>query len=397
MRLFTWTSYGMYMLGGMLTVMLGSVMPELLAHYHASYTMGGFLVLMQAVGFIIGVPATAFFMHRFHHKVVLFLSASLVAIAQVCIGFLPPYIVVALLAVLSGCGASALETAVASYIMELFVGQRAIVMSRLEIAFGLGALGLPFISGLLIAHQSWRGGFFTVGAFALALAIVWLASSFSLVDTAPVEPLDRTTWSPPVFTSTRTKYGVLALFLFLIFVYVGLEGSLNGFLPSIFTTTFHATASLATLSVSVFWGAMVVGRVAIGWVARRLSYEWYLWWSIIGTLLFLLLVASTLSVGGNFGWMVGVGVSMSAIYSITMVYANHTFPGLERLVTSAVTGFAGIGGAVFPFISGFAMDKIHGSKVIWLFVGYTGLLLLTLVTILGWLHWLRRIPVAEEA
>ena len=33
---------------------------------------------------------------------------------------------------------------------------------------------------------------------------------------------------------------------------------------------------------------------------------------------------------------------MSGIYSITMVYANHTFTGSARIVTSLITGFQGL-------------------------------------------------------
>jgi FHS family glucose/mannose:H+ symporter-like MFS transporter len=70
-----------------------------------------------------------------------------------------------------------------------------------------------------------------------------------------------------------------------------------------------------------------------------------------------------------------MGLGMSAIYSITMVYANHTFPGMERTVTSAITAFAGIGGAMFPFVIGYAMDRYLPSQVLWIIFVFSVILL----------------------
>lgn len=78
-----------------------------------------------------------------------------------------------------------------------------------------------------------------------------------------------------------------------------------------------------------------------------------------------------------------LGLTMSGVYSITMVYANHSLPGLARLVTSMITGFAGLGGAVFPAVVGYAMDHADMSIALWLMAGFTVLFLVALLGVIG--------------
>jgi FHS family glucose/mannose:H+ symporter-like MFS transporter len=394
---FLWASYGMYFLGGTTSVFFGAIMPELLSYYHVTYTSGGFLILLQSIGFILGVPLAAACMKKYHYRFILSGSALMVALAQLGILFLPPYFWLGIFVILNGMGASILETAVASYVMELFVGRRAIYMSRLEVAFGLGALSMPAIASGLIAAGVWRFAPVLVGGLALILAFLWQTVSVSL---DPIEEeeghKDAQTAEAPVFKGNFSKYSILMIFLLMIFVYVGIEGSLNSFLPSVFTESIKTSPYLASLSTSVFWIAMLCGRLSIGWIVRRVSYERYLLGSILIGILFTLLLTQFQTLGMSYTLVFGLGLGMSAIYSITMVYANHTFPGMERLVTSSVTAFAGVGGAVFPFIIGYVMDHYLPNQVLWAIAGFTLLMLALFLTIFFSLKVIRNAFLGER-
>lgn len=390
MNRFLWASYGMYFLGGMTSVFFGAILSELLSYYHATYTSGGFLILLQSIGFIVGVPLAASCMRRFHYRFVLTGSALAVVLAQIGIAFLPPYFWLGLFVICNGIGASSLETAVASYVMEIFVGRRAIYMSRLEVAFGLGALCMPAIESALIALGFWRFSSLLIGGFALILAMIWQTVSISK-ESFEVNSSDRDAHSAeaPVFKGNFPKYTILVLFLFMIFVYVGIEGSLNSFLPAIFKVSLKSNPYFASLSTTVFWIAMLCGRLMIGWIVRRVSYEGYLMGSILIATVFILLLTQIHTIGVSYILIFGLGLGMSALYSITMVYANHTFPGMERMVTSAVTAFAGVGGAVFPFLIGFVMDHYLPEQVMWMMVGFFILLFLLFLLITASLRLLR--------
>lgn len=381
MRRFAWAAYGMYALSGTTAVILGAIMPEFLRYYHTSYAVGGRVVFTQAMGFLIGVPLVYHAMTRYHLRHILSAAALCVSLAQVALFLLPPMALVYLFVIFNGIGASALETVVATVVLELLVEQRAIYMSRLEVSFGLGALLLPACASALIALGHWRFSFLLISGLSLALALFWQAIEVPKDPVAASHHRDAGMTPPPIFPGRLAKIAMLAIFLFMTFIYVGLEGSVNSFMPAIFATGLHTANDVAVLSSSVFWIAMVLGRLAIGWAARHLRYDQYLWISVSLALLVLLAFTAVRHQGAGFVLIFGLGLAMAAIYSVLMVYANHTFPGMTRTITSLVTALAGAGGAVFPALIGYAMDHLAINGVPWCLVGLAACLWLGLLAI----------------
>lgn len=398
MRQFAFASYLLYFLAGMVITTVGSVLPQLLAHYHLSYTVGGQLVFVGSAGFIIGVPLSTVLLSRLSEKNLLSIAAAIVSVAQLGILLLPSERWVFALNFIDGIGAATIETIVATLMMEVFVGRRAVAMSYLEVSFGLGALLMPIIASLLIAHDAWRFVFLVTGCLGAVLAIVWQMISFSKEDVDVGHTLDAQSPALPNINSKTAKSLMLFLFAFMIFMYTGVEGSLNNFLSSIFIKYLGEVPYYASLSIGIFWTAMVVGRIATGWIIRKVTYSRYLFWSIAGTLAvlvsFILLKNSLV----GYALVMVLGLAMSGIYSITMVYANHTLPGLARLVTTLITGFAGLGGAVFPALIGFTMDNAGIGTALWLIVGLAGLYTAALLMIFG-LHikWRKNSVAVESA
>ncbi|WP_314588932.1 MFS transporter [Paenibacillus terrigena] len=357
MRVFAFASYALYFLAGLVITTIGSVMPQLLAHYNQSYTVGGQMVFVSAVGFIAGVPISAVLMRFLRkEKYVIALAALLIAAAQFSIWSLPSFEWVVVLNFLNSIGASAIEVIVATLMMEVFVGRRAVVMSYLEVSFGVGALCMPIIASMLIASDAWSYAFFVTACLGLIMAMLWCVIHFSKEGVEVSESLDASIDPPPSFSSKWMKQMILFAFVMMIFMYSGIEGSLNNFMSSIFITHLGATPYSASLSIGMYWIAMVIGRAATGWIIRKVNYAQFLLWSMMGTLAALVIFMAWREAMVGYILVMLMGLTMSGVYSITMVYANHTFPGMARLVTSLITAFAGFGAAVFPALIGYAMD-----------------------------------------
>ncbi|GMA57427.1 hypothetical protein GCM10025858_19300 [Alicyclobacillus sacchari] len=153
------------------------------------------------------------------------------------------------------------------------------------------------------------------------------------------------------------KWALFGLFMFAILVYVGVESCVNNFFPAIFANHLHLSASAASLSVSLFWIAMVVGRMATGWVIRRLPYRPYLTLATGGTLVVMLAIAMTQWPFAAYVEAFATGMFMSGIYVVTLVFANHSFPEMTALVTRLVTFLLSIGGAILPTAFGWIMTR----------------------------------------
>lgn len=383
MRSFAFASYALYFLGGMVITAIGAVLPQLLAYYHLSYTVGGQLVLFGSVGFIIGVPLSSFFGKWLSDKALLSAAAFTVAAAQIGILLLPPVGWVFFFNFLSGVGVASIETIVATLMMEVFIGRRAVAMSYLEVSFGVGALLMPAVASFLIAHNGWRFSFVFTSLVALVLAIVWKMISFSKENVEVGKPLDASSDPPPKIHSAKMRWLVLSLFTFMIFMYTGIEESLNNFLSSIFISYLGEVPYYASLSIGIFWMAMVIGRVAVGLVIRKVTYGGYLFGSIIGALVCLIGFILLKNAFAGYGFVALMGLAMSGMYSITMVFANHSLPGFARLVTSMITAFAGLGSAVLPAIIGYTMDHNGSVASLWFIVGFGVLYVAALLTVFG--------------
>ncbi|MCR8924800.1 MFS transporter [Priestia megaterium] len=382
MKKFALASYALYLLGGLVITAVGSVLPQLLTHYHVSYTVGGQLVLLGSLGFLIGVPLASFLLGRFREMNLLTVSALVIALSQIGMLLLPPFEWIIAFNFLNGIGVAALEVVVATLMMEVFIGRRAIVMSYLEVSFGLGALLMPLVASLLISQNSWWFSFFITSVLALLMVVVCKMISFKkeTVSTSESDASDASSEPAPVLAKNQ-RWKILALFSVMIFMYAGVESSMNNFLSSIFIAYLDVIPSQATLSISVFWVAMLIGRVATGWIIRVVTYERYLFGSIGGTIVSLVLFILLKEAVAGYILLGFLGLAMSGIYSITMVYANHTFTGSARIVTSLITGFSGLGGAVFPALIGFTMDVSGITSALWYITAFACLYLLALCII----------------
>ncbi|MBT2254393.1 MFS transporter [Priestia megaterium] len=382
MKKFALASYALYLLGGLVITAVGSVLPQLLTHYHVSYTVGGQLVLLGSLGFLIGVPLSSFLLGRFSEMNLLTIAALMIALSQIGMLLLPPFEWIIAFNFLNGIGVAALEVVVATLMMEVFIGRRAIVMSYLEVSFGLGALLMPLVASLLISQNSWRFSFFITSVLALLMVVVCKMIPFKkeTVSTSESDASDASSEPAPVLAKSQ-RWKILALFSVMIFMYAGVESSMNNFLSSIFITYLDVIPSQATLSISVFWVAMLMGRVATGWIIRIVTYERYLFGSIGGTIVSLLLFIVLKEAVAGYILLGFLGLAMSGIYSITMVYANHTFTGSARIVTSLITGFSGLGGAIFPALIGFTMDESGITSALWYITAFACLYLLALCII----------------
>lgn len=377
MQKFLWLAFSSYLLNGLSFVVFGAVMPMLLVHYHASYAAGGLLVFLQNGGYLVGVAAASWLPHRYSFRLIMSIASICMAIAQIGLANSPPYALAGVCAALNGIALSCTETSVATKIMELFVGRRAVIMSRLEAAFGIGALCMPLVASLLIIHRAWVGAFWIIGLLACGLALTWWIMPATITVDNHTGPRDAESSAPRDMTRVHKRY-IMALFLVMMFLYVGVEASLNSFLPSMFIARLAEPPGMTSLSVSTMWVAMVIGRLLFGRMAQWISYARYLLLSTLLTCILLIGLTFTTVAFAAYAVVFAVGLMMSSMFALILVYANHALPGHARAVTSLLAGCAGVGGAVIPALTGIAMDHL---TVVGVLSGITSLVLVMLVTL----------------
>ncbi|WP_237700133.1 MFS transporter [Alicyclobacillus acidocaldarius] len=353
--MYVWLACGLYWMNGMATVALGSVMPLAIQHLHATYVFGSDLVLLQFVGYWIGVPLSSLAVRRVGYRGTIVGSSLITAAASAGFTAWPEPLAYLVCSLANGIGMALMQATVSTSLIEWFPARRAVIMSRTEAAFGLGCVLGPAFASACMAAGEWRIAFVLVAAAATALAIGAIFTPMAVQDSGE-GPRDAHTDAIHL-ANRRDRALVLALFMLCVLVYVGVESCVNNFLPAMFVEHFGLPATTASVAVSTFWAAMVAGRMATGWIARKLPYRPYLILAALGTLSTTAAMAATGDAILGYVECVFLGLFMSGIYVVTLVFANHAFPDLTGFVTRFVTFFAGLGGATLPYAFGWTLAK----------------------------------------
>jgi fucose permease len=269
---------------------------------------------------------------------------------------------------------------------------RARLIALLNVSWGLGAIACP-----ILVRISSNGNLSGIRHFFLATAIFLIATSLvsitipqsrkpqRIVDATVIPPLSRTKGEELLSTvqpSPRWPLPPLPLFVFgaAIFLYVGVENSLGGWLPSYAVRT---NPSLHASSISVcFWMAELIGRVLVT-ALMALAGEAALY-RICLTLLILaeaaLCATAHISASGVIALTVLGALSLAPLYPLILSFllartGNHAKLG-------ALFATASFGGATLPWLTGVFSTRFHGLRA-GLLVPATGdALLLFLSTVL---------------
>lgn len=388
MKRLLWIGCLSYFVIGLAHVVLGSILPVLLQHYDRSYSAGGELIFSQFGGFLAGVLVSPLLNRRYGKRGGILIATGLLLCAETAYAFLPPWGWMYVIAVAAGFGFGMIEAVIGTIIIAAITEGTAIAMSRLEVLFGVGALLMPLIASPLIAAGSWRLAFLIVAGFSLISLLFWAKGSFGPLQSVLDErPARHGAATAPADTEAAGKSGrnlpykgkqwiLLGLFIVFFFLYVGTEMSLVNFMPAIFIAKLDMSEASAALTVTFFWLAMSAGRLFAGVIAERISYRIYVLVSCFAALLLLVIFPFAEHRVAAFAVILLLGLFMSGIFSIALVFASKLLPGAEESTPSIMIASGGIGGAVLPLVTGWSMDHMQIAQTSGLLAAFAAVLFL---------------------
>ena len=343
-----------FLAAGIATVMLGPLLPALIQRWHIQDAQAGTLFTVSFTGQFCG----AWFATRNLRASVLYGSAITAAGcgAMAWVGF--GYAHIALFCVGLGLG---LGLTAGNVIAGTAVpAARARLIALLNVAWGLGAIACP----LLVRMYASRGVQYFFLAAAVLIAITSLTSISVPKPKQSPELAKRSPHpaSPAQSPQSRLPLPPLPLFVFGLatFLYVGVENSLGGWLPSYAIRTDPA---LHASSIAIyFWVAELTGRILVTLLMTSLG-EATLYRICLAVLIFtqvLLCAIVHLSAAGIVTLTVFASLSLGPLYPLIMSFllartGNHTRLG-------ALFATASFGGATLPWLTGVFSTRFHGLR-----------------------------------
>lgn len=397
MKKLLWMGCLSYLVIGIAHVVGGALLEQLIAYYGITYKDGGQWIMNQFIGFLFGVLLAPALTSRVGKRGAVLIAMALLTLAEAAYSLLLPWGWMLAFAPIAGIGFGMTEAIVGATIIDHMKG-KASAMSRLETFFGIGALFIPLTAAFLIQQHVWQLSFPILSALAGITFVLWLTMSFGNLDNSLSPPQrsaseqDDDREQAAETPSHKKSAGwlgyapksipFLALSAAFFMIYVGMEMSFSNYLPSILIARTGMSDSTATAALSLFWGTMVLGRLFAGIIADRIGYARYLFITtaaaatvFIGMVFFeqpsLLMILIALS-----------GLCFSGVFGIALVYANGLLPGMTERTTSLLVALGGVGGAVFPRVTGWFMDRFStGSTLYYLSALVVALLVVLLMLI----------------
>ena len=327
---------------GVLTTLLGPMLPIVIARWTLSDTQAGNLFLVQFLGQLAGVQLASLMLARVGFRPA-FLSGLALMGCGVSTFFLgSAWLGFASLAVY-GLGVGFMTPTDNLLIAEVSPHARASAVSLLNFFWGVGAV----LCSLLVAW-SYAHGLLPVFLGLVALSILLLLVAVRSLPFPGAVKSDRT---PVAWREIWTRPATW-LFAAVFFLYPGAETAVGGWIGSYVARMGSHGASLASTMPAFFYVALMMGRgpgsLLLPHLPERRVLQAGFAFGAAG--IGMLLWSSALP--GVIASALLTGLSFAALYPITVARLSHHFGIAARSVGSVMFSLAAVGPAMIPWLVG---------------------------------------------
>ena len=371
-RLIFWAACAGILFFGISITTLGSVIPELKTKFELDELAFGTLFSLLPFGLMVGSLIFGPFCDRYGYKFLLSLACISMFIGFEGIAYAPSQTLLQVCIFLFGLGGGAINGATSALVSDISEENKGANLSLLGVFFAIGALGMPFILGILDNAFSYDVIVSIVGFVTLALAIFYLVIRF---------PLPKQAGGIPVAKSLHLfKDNVLLLIAFFLFFQSAFEGIINNW-----TTTYlgeHLSmahdSALFALSLSVV--GMTVMRLLLGSVFRNTPAKtiWIISFLMILSGLVLLTIAQSFIIAST--GLILTGGGLAAGFPIMLGFVGNRYKDISATAFSLVFVIALAGNTIINYGMGYIAQN-YGVKHL-VTVGFAELGIMSILCVL---------------
>ena len=248
---------------GMGITTLGSVKHGLEQKYLLDEIASGTLFSILPFGILSGSLLFGPFCDKYGYKILLSLTCLSMFIGFEGIAYSPSHSLLKVSIFLFGLGGGAINGATSALVSDISDKDKGANLSLLGVFFGIGALGMPFLLGVLENKFSYEVIVSVVGFATLAVGIFYLLIKFPPAKQAQGFPVSK---SLGLF-----KDSVLILIAFFLFCQSSFEAIINNWTTTFLTSGLAVSQNNALYALSLFVTGMTIMRLLLGSVFRNTS------------------------------------------------------------------------------------------------------------------------------
>ena len=340
---------------GVSMITLGSVLPSLVTKLGLSGLQTTSLVTFLPLGMLIGSLIFGPIVDRFGHKALLVPSCIIVLSGLEGLIFFESIPLLQLSIVGIGLGGGILNGETNALVSDISgESEKGSRLSFLGMFYGLGALGIPSLLGVLSEHYSFETILQGIGIIMLAGILFCIPVSF---------PAPKQAQGFPVKEGLGLlKESSLLLLSSILFFQSGIEGVCNNWSTSYFGQATDIPANQALIALTCMVVGLTAARMLQIVIFKKIKPATVLPYSLILTAIgFGLLTASPGFIRAATG-MVLVGMGLSSTYPVILSILGTRYPALSGTAFSIALAIALVGQAAMNGLMG--MVSVYAGGIV---------------------------------
>jgi MFS transporter, FHS family, glucose/mannose:H+ symporter len=283
-KLVFWSACAGMLLFGVALITLGSIASDLRVKFNLDDLSTGTLFSILPFGMLAGSFLFGPIVDRYGYKILLSVSSLLLFAGFEGIAFANSKNFITLYIFLIGCGGGSLNGATNTMVADISETDKGARLSLLGVFFGIGALGMPLVLGIMKYWFRFEAILSVVGIITIIAGVFFLLVKF---------PPPKQSRSIPLRNSMKLfRDGILILIAFFLFFQSSFEGIINNWTTTFLIDQFSVNQSNALFALSSFVAGMVIMRLLISTVFMTFS-EYKLFFTSFVLILIALILLKT--------------------------------------------------------------------------------------------------------
>jgi MFS transporter, FHS family, glucose/mannose:H+ symporter len=340
-RLVFWAACLGILLFGMGLITLGSVVPHLREKFQLDEISSGALFSILPFGILVGSLVFGPICDKYGYKLLLSLACIFMFAGFEGIAYAPSHAILKISILFIGLGGGAINGATSALVSDISEKDKGANLSLLGVFFGVGALGMPFLLGILENIFNFQQIVATVGIATFFAAVFYLLIKFPPPKQAQGFPLSH--------SISLIKDSVLMLIAFFLFFQSSFEAIINNWTTTYLTSQVSIQPNKALYALSLFVAGMTAMRLLLGSVFRNTDIKklWIGAFMMIGVGLIFLAVGKSFlpSVAG----LILLGAGLAGGFPLMLGFVGNRYKELSGTAFSLVFVIALLGNMIINY------------------------------------------------
>jgi MFS transporter, FHS family, glucose/mannose:H+ symporter len=348
-RVVFWSACLGMLLFGIALITLGSITPDLKEKLNLNDIAAGTLFSILPLGILTGSLLFGPVADKYGYKILMAVSCILLAAGFEGVSFTSSSGLLKACIFLIGFAGGSINGATNALVSDISEYDKTANISLLGVSFGIGALGMPLILGILGDSFRFEKIVAAIGILSLITGVIFAVIKLpppKLAQKIPVEGI-----------LAFFKDKVLLIIAFFLFFQSSFEGIMNNWTTTYLTDHLSVSQGRALYGLTLFVAGMVIMRLLTGTILRHIPVRKILIASFVFILLGLICIKSGISIGIALTGFMLVGAGLAGGFPIMLGFVGARYEKLSGTAFSFVLTIALLGNMLINYGMGIISQK----------------------------------------